>query len=45
MKWVLFFSALVYLIAANIFNTNASEKLKSGDEPKRYINPIFYLRK
>ncbi len=41
MKRVLFFLALMNLIAANIFNTSASEKLKSGYEPKRYIDPIF----
>jgi len=41
MKRFLFFSALVYLIFAKIFNISASEKLKSGDEPKRFLDPIF----
>ena len=41
MKRVLFFIALGCLIAANILNTTASEKFKSREEPKRYIDPIF----
>lgn len=41
MNKVLYILALIYLIAVNIFNTSASEKLNPGDEPKRYIDPIF----